>query len=134
MKKKVVNREVSPSLVLGIFFGGVLFLGASVPSFYADAKLREAISSRSAEKLYEAAMQFPLDSNRINFIATRISENGINEQSVELIRVGLEKFPDDYGLLYSQFQISAPDSDMRREIGKRLHAADPFNPTFFEFK
>jgi O-antigen ligase len=134
MKKEVNKREVPPSLVLGIFFGGVLFLGMSVPSFYADAKLREATSTSSVEKMFAAVKQFPLDSNRINFIAARISENGINEQSVELVRIGLEKFPNDFGLLYSQFQISIPDSDEQKAIGKRLHTADPFNPAFFKFK
>jgi hypothetical protein len=84
--------------------------------------------------MFAAVKQFPLDSNRINFIAARISENGINEQSVELVRIGLEKFPNDFGLLYSQFQISIPDSDEQKAIGKRLHTADPFNPAFFKFK
>lgn len=134
LKKRVSNRELPASLVLGVFFGGILFLGAAMPNFYADAKLRQAISSGSFEKLFDAAKQFPLDSNRINYVASKISQDGISEQSVELIRIGLEKFPNDYGLLYSQFQISVPDSDEQRAIGKRLHSADPYNPDYFKFK
>jgi O-antigen ligase len=134
IQKKVLNREVPASMALGIFFGGVLLFSAALPSFYADAKLRQAISVGSAEKLYLAAKQFPLDSNRINYLASKISQGGINEQSVELIRIGLDKFPEDYGLLYSQFQISIPESDEQKAIGKRLHSADPYNPAYFEFK
>ena len=105
-----------------------------MPSFYADAKLRQALWSGSFEKLFAAANQFPMDSNRINFVASKISEKGIDQQSVDIIRIGLEKFPYDYGLLYSQFQISVPDSAEQRAIGKRLHNADPYNPAYFNFK
>jgi hypothetical protein len=134
LRKKVASREVPASLVLGIFFGGVLLFSAAVPSFYADLKLREATTSSSVEKLYLAAKQFPLDSNRINYLASKISQGGINEQSVELIRIGLKKFPDDYGLLFSQFQISVPDSKEQKILGKKLHLADPYNPAYFKFK
>ena len=134
LKKSAASRELPASLVLGIFFGGILLFGATVPSFYADLKLREATTSESAEKLYLAAKQFPLDSNRINYIASKISQGGINEQSVELIRIGLKKFPEDYGLLFSQFQISVPESDEQKAIGKRLYLADPYNPAYSKFK
>jgi len=134
LKKKANNSEIPASLVLGIFFGGLLFLGAATPSFYADAKLRQALWSGSSEKLFAAANQFPMDSNRINFVASKTTENGINQQSVDMIRVGLKKFPYDYGLLYSQFQVSVPNSAEQRAIGKRLHSADPYNPAHFKFK
>jgi O-antigen ligase len=134
LKKRTTNSEVPASLVLGVFFGGLLFVGAAIPSFYADAKLRQAVGVGSSEKLFAAANQFPKDSNRINFVASKISEEGINQQSVDIIRIGLEKFPYDYGLLYSQFQVSVPDSAEQIAIGKRLHSADPHNPAHFEFK
>lgn len=134
LKRKASNSEIPASLVLGVFFGGLLFLGVAMPSFYADAKLRQALSSGSFEKLFAAANQFPMDSNRINFVASKTTENGINQQSVDIIRVGLEKFPYDYGLLYSQFQVSIPNSAEQRAIGKRLHSADPYNPAHFKFK
>lgn len=134
LKKRESVREVPATLVLGIFFGGLLFLGAAMPSFYADAKLRQAVSTGSSEKLVLVAKQFPMDSNRINYVASVISQEGINQQSVELIKIGLEKFPNDYGLLYSQFQISPPDSAEQKAIGKRLNNADPYNPAYFEFK
>jgi O-antigen ligase len=134
LKKRATNSEIPASLVLGIFFGGLLFFGAAIPSFYADAKLRQALGSGSFEKLFAVANQFPLDSNRINFVASKISEKGIDQQSVDIIRIGLEKFPYDYGLLFSQFRISVPDSAEQRAIGKRLHSADPYNPAYFNFK
>jgi O-antigen ligase len=133
-KKRATNSEIPASLVLGVFFGGLLFLGMAIPSFYADAKLRQALWSGSFEKLIAAANQFPLDSNRINFVASKTTENGINQQSVDIIRIGLKKFPYDYGLLYSQFQVSVPDSAEQKVIGKRLHSADPYNPAHFKFK
>jgi O-antigen ligase len=133
--KKLSNaKEVPASIALGTFVGGAVFLLAAAPNFYADAELRQATSSGSAEKLYLAAKQFPLDANRINYLASKISKDGINEQSVELVRMGVSKFPNDYGLLYSNFQISVPDSKEKIEFGKRLHEADPFNPAFFEFR
>jgi hypothetical protein len=134
LKKKASNSEIPASLVLVVFFSGLLFLGVAMPSFYADAKLRQALGSGSFEKLFAAANQFPMDANRSNFVASKISENGINQQSVDIIRIGLQKFPYDYGLLYSQFQVSVPDSADQRAIGKRLHSADPYNPAHFEFK
>lgn len=134
LKRRASNREIPASLVLGVFMGGLLFFGVSVPSFYADAKLRQALSSGSFEKLFGAAQQFPLDSNRMNFVASKISGEGISQQSVEIVRIGVKKFPNDYALLFSQFQISVPGSAEQRAIGKRLHMADPYNPAHFEFK
>jgi O-antigen ligase len=134
LKKRATNSEIPASLVLGIFFGGLLFLGVAMPSFYADAKLRQALWSGSFEKSFTTVNNFPMDSNRMNFVASKISEKGIDQQSVDIIRIGLEKFPYDYGLLFSQFQISVPDSAEQRAIGKRLHSADPYNPAHFNFK
>jgi O-antigen ligase len=133
-KKPVVSPQVPARIALGNFLGGIVFLLLAAPSFYADAKLRQAVFSNSAEKLFSAAQQFPLDSNRINYVAAKISQDGINEQTVALIRIGLEKFPNSYDLLFSQFQIYATGSPEKREIGKRLHLADPFNPAFDEYK
>jgi O-antigen ligase len=127
-------KEVPASIALGTFITGFLFLVVSFPSFYADAQLRSAISSGSIETIYSAATRFPQDSNRMNFLASEISRNGINQQSVELIKIGLLKFPNDYGLLYSQYQISVPGSEEQRIIGSRLHKADPYNPAYFEFR
>jgi hypothetical protein len=88
------------------------------------------MASGEVEKLYLSAQKFPLDPNRINFVASKISQGEINEQTVTLIRLGLAKYPYDFGLLYSQFQLSPDDSLEKIEIGKRLYAADPFNPSF----
>ena len=134
VKKHSNTKEVPASIALGTIVGGAVFLLAAAPNFYADAKLRQATSSGSVEKLYLAAKQFPLDANRINYLASIISKDGINEQSVELVRIGLSKFPNDYGLLYSNFQISAPGSKEKIAFGKQLNKADPFNPAFFEFR
>jgi O-antigen ligase len=133
-KKPALNKEVPAGIALGNFLGGMVFLLFASPGFYADAVLRQATFSDSAEKLFLAAQQFPLDSNRLNYVAAQISKGGINEQSVSLVRIGLEKFPNNFDLLFSQFQISAPESPEKKEIGKRLHLADPFNPAFDEYK
>ena len=133
-KKQAVSQQVPARIALGNFLGGMVFLLLAAPNFYADAMLRQAVFSNSPEKLFTAAQQFPIDSNRINYVASKISQGGINEQTVKLIRIGLEKSPDSYDLLLSQFQIYAPGSPEKREIGKRLHLADPFNPTYFEYR
>jgi O-antigen ligase len=127
-------KEVPAYIALGTFLSGLLFLAISMPSFYADAQLRNSIESGSNDAIYLAATRFPQDSNRMNFLASEISRNGINQQSVDLVKIGLEKFPNDYGLLFSQFQISGPSSPEYQEIGNRLHQADPYNPAYFEFR
>ena len=133
-KKKIESKEIPVGVALGSFIGGMIFFLASSPSLYADAVLRQAMTVGSSERLYLAAKTFPLDANRLNYVASKISRDGISEQTVELIDLGLRKFPNDYGLLYSQFQISAPGSEEQKAIGKRLHLADPYNPAFFKFK
>lgn len=133
-KKTSIAKEVPASIALGNFAGGLVFLLLAFPSFYTDAVMRQGIVSRSAEKLFLAAKQFPLDSNRINYIASRISQGGINEQQVTLINIGLQKFPYNYDLLFSKFQIAVPESPEKGALGKKLHAADPFNPAFFEYR
>ena len=133
-KKKIESKEIPAGVALGSFIGGLIFFLASSPSLYADAVLRQAMTVGSAERLYLAAKTFPLDANRLNYVASKISRDGISEQTVELIDLGLRKFPNDYGLLYSQFQISVPGSEEQKAIGKRLHLADPYNPAYFKFK
>ena len=134
VKKASEGKEVTAGIALGNFAGGMVFLLLASPNFYADVALRQGLTSNSEEKLFAAAKLFPLDSNRINFVASKLSQDGINEQSVSLIRIGLDKFPNNFDLLFSQFQIYAPGSPEKREIGKRLHLADPFNPTYFEYR
>ena len=133
-KKKEISKEVPAGIALGAFLGGFTFLAISLPAFYADASLRQAIKLNSVENFIKVSSQFPQDSNRINFIGSRISQGEINGQVVMLVNKGLHKFPHDYGLLFSKLQISPPNSEERKAIGKRLHNADPFNPAFFEFK
>jgi len=133
-KKTIQTKELSASISLGLIAGGVAFFILSVPSFYADASLRKAIESNSIDEYVKVANQFPIDANRLNYIASRITIGGINEQSVSLVRMGLEKFPFDYGLLNSQYLISGQDSEESKAIGRRLHLADPFNPEYVKFK
>jgi len=130
IEKEKSKKEVSAAVVLGTFVGALSLFFLAVPSFYADAHLRQSMASGEVEKLYLSAQKFPLDPNRINFVASKISQGEINEQTVTLIRLGLAKYPYDFGLLYSQFQLSPDDSLEKIEIGKRLYAADPFNPSF----
>jgi len=134
MERVKDGKEVPAGVVLGTFLGALPLLILSAPSFYADAQLRQSMASGVAEKLYLSAQKFPLDPNRINFVASKISQGEINEQTVSLIRVGLAKYPHDFGLLYSQFQLSPTNSREKIEIGKRLHAADPFNPAFIDYQ
>jgi len=133
-KKKIQTKELSAGVTLGIIVGGVAFFILAVPSFYADASLRNAVKNNSIDEYVKVANQFPIDSNRLNFIASRITIDGINEQSVTLVRMGLEKFPFDYGLLNSQYLISGQDSEEGKAIGRRLNLADPFNPDYVKFK
>ena len=119
---------------MGTFLGGLIFLAISIPAFFADVSLRQAIKLNSQENFMKVFRQFPMDSNRINFIGSRISQEEINEQVLTLVNEGLNKFPYDYGLLFSKFQVSEPNSEEWKEIGKRLHDADPLNPAYFEFK
>ncbi|NQW57629.1 MAG: O-antigen ligase family protein [Polynucleobacter sp.] len=133
-KKTTQTKEIAAGISLGIIAGGVAFFILAIPSFYADASLRKAIKSNSIDDYVEVANQFPVDSARINYIASRITIDGINEQAVTLVRIGLQKFPLDYGLMNSQYLISAEDSEEYKAIGKKLHLADPFNPAYFKFK
>jgi O-antigen ligase len=133
-KKTIQTKELSAGISLGIIAGGVAFFILAIPSFYADASLRKAIKSNSIDDYVKVANQFPVDSARINYIASRITIDGINEQAVTLVRMGLQKFPIDYGLMNSQYLISAQDSEEHKAIGKRLHLADPFNPAYFKFR
>jgi O-antigen ligase len=133
-KKKIKSSEVPAGIVVSTFMFGAVFFALAVPSFYADVVLRSAVKSNSPERMYASGTQFPVDSNRINFLASRLSGGGITEQSVSLVRLGIAKFPNDYGMLFSMFQLSAPNSSDRNKYGRKLHLADPYNPAFFEFK
>jgi O-antigen ligase len=133
-KEKEKVSEVPASVALATFALVFISFAISAPSFYADAKLRQSISSGSNDLIYEAATQYPLDSNRINFLAAEITKGGINQQGVDLVRLGIKKYPYDYGLNFSEFQLSIPGSKEQITFGRKLHQLDPHNPAYFKYK
>jgi len=133
-KRSKNSKEVPAGLVLSIFISSATSFLVAVPIFYGDAKLRQALGDKSNEKIYDAVTVWPLDTNRVVYAAAQISPNGVNQQSVDLIDIGLNRFPYDYGLLYSKFTLSPPDSLERKELGQRLNQSDPLNPLYFEFR
>jgi len=133
--KKIKNlKEIPAGLALSIFISSTTFFLIAVPIFYGDAKLRQALGNKSTEEVFRAVTLWPLDTQRIVYAASEISKGGINQQSVDLINIGLNKFPFDYGLLFSKFSLTASDSVERAELGKRLNEMDPLNPLYLEYK
>lgn len=134
LKKNFKSAEVPASTALGSFLGAAIFLAIALPSFYADVNLRNAVRSNDAQRILQVGLQFPADSNRLNFLSYKLSEGGITEQSVTLVKLGHSKFPNDYGLLLSMFKLSPADSAESKFYGKKLHLADPFNPLYLDYK
>ena len=134
LKKSKVSKEVSAGLALSIFVGSTTFFLIALPVFYGDAKLRQALGNKSNEEVFRAATLWPLDTNRVVYAAVQISPDGVNQQTVDLVNLGLNRFPFDYGLLYSKFTLTEPDSPEHAELGRRLNQIDPLNPLYLEFK
>jgi O-antigen ligase len=104
-----------------------LLLGlASFPPFLSSVQFYSTLKTGNVQEIISSAHLFPSDLNRYIYVATTMKNNGLDGEAYEVIKEGLQLFPDSFELwrldseLPSNYQVGAPFLQMKR--------LDPLNP------
>ena len=136
-KKNRFQRDVGSTIpagtLLSLYAAALIGFMIAIPPFLADVQLRQAIKSNDKERLFSAAVRWPMDSSRTNYVLTRSLPQGqeVTESMVKLAIIAGKKFPEDYAATFAIYQLSADGSEQRSRYKVKLHRLDPLNPEFF---
>lgn len=131
--QKDVGSTIPAGTLLSLYAAGLIGFMIAIPPFLADVQLRQAIKSNDKERLFSAAVRWPMDSSRTNYVLTRSLPQGqeVTESMVKLAIIAGKKFPEDYAATFAIYQLSADGSEQRSRYKVKLHRLDPLNPEFF---
>jgi O-antigen ligase len=106
-----------------------LFLGLStIPTFVSSVYFYSSLKSGNPLTIKNSALIFPDDLGRYVYVVTALQSNGFGVDAREILRIGVEKFPDSFDLwrLYSNLTIATQGEVAKARLEmKRL---DPNNP------
>lgn len=131
--QKDVGSTIPAGTLLSLYAAALIGFMIAIPPFLADVQLRQAIKSNDKERLFSAAVRWPMDSSRTNYVLTRSLPQGqeVTESMVKLAIIAGKKFPEDYAATFAIYQLSADGSEQRSRYKVKLHRLDPLNPEFF---
>ena len=118
------------SVLLATIALSVIFCAVATPPFLADAQLRQALNSKSFEKILNNAEQWPKESYRTNYVLVKLASGGFDERLFKLAYDATLRFSQDYPSWYAWYQINASNPEVASRITAKLHELDPFNPEF----
>jgi len=120
------NRNL---LLVRPIIGLVLFLGAfTTPTFISSVKFYSSLKTGDPVVIKNSAFLFPDDLNRYIYVASALKNNQFEIDSRDVIRIGVEKFPDSFELwrLYSSLTIATYNEI--RTSKSEMKRLDPNNP------
>lgn len=91
-----ISSQKSGSMFLAPTLGFIVGILIAFPPFAADAGWRNALKSGNAQSVYDAALKWPLDTYRMNNIASALAENKLEPQALEIIRKSVEFNPNSF--------------------------------------
>jgi len=91
-----VSSKKSETMVLAPALGFMVGILVAFPPFAADAAWRSALQSGNAQSVFDAALQWPLDTFRMNSLASTLAENKLEPQALEIIRKSVEINPNSF--------------------------------------
>ena len=130
IKKKPELQEVSAILILTLLLGSSLGGLVAAPSFIADTKLRNALRTQDLEKFYSVGLLWPMDVTRTNQALVNIGKREISNNTINLALSSVKKFPAEFPMYFTVWQLSSTDSKQKAVYAKKLHTLDPHNPEF----
>jgi O-antigen ligase len=102
-----------------------IFVFVAVMPLYADGKLLSSIKSRDLDRVYAAAVGFPLEVARVNFVTQAFSQNQLPELALKSAKFGVEEFPNNYDAWDLLRQVTNLESDRELAI-QNMKRLDPF--------
>lgn len=130
VRRKQERQEISAILVLTLALGSTLGGLVAAPSFFADTKLRNALGTQDLKKFYSVGLLWPMDSTRTNQALVNMGRREISNDTINLALSSVKKFPAEFPVYFTVWQLSSADSKQKLIYAKKLHTLDPYNPEF----
>ena len=102
-----------------------VFVFIAVLPLYADGKLLSSLKSGDVERVYAAAVGFPLEVARVNYVTQAFSQNQLPELALKSAKFGVEEFPNNYDAWDLLRQVTNLESDRELAI-QNMKRLDPF--------
>lgn len=102
-----------------------IFVFIAVLPLYADGKLLSSLNSGDVERVYAAAVGFPLEVARVNYVTQAFSQNQLPELSLKSAKFGVKEFPNNYDAWDLLRQVTNLESDRELAI-QNMKRLDPF--------
>jgi hypothetical protein len=125
-KQKVVS--VHPRTVVGIFVGALIGMGVSIPSLASSMNYITILKSGNLENIQNATNSWPPNLAHQLQTAAVFKDASFNEQSLEVTRSLLSRYPDSYRGW--EILASLPNADEKEVLKAKaqMKRLDPFNP------
>lgn len=111
-------------LFVGTLIGGLL----AGPIIFSSMQYRSALLKADAIQIIAAANNWPRSAEVLNYTATILFSNNLQEQGNELIVSGIREFPNSYDLWHNKMNYRWITDNEKSEIRAQLHRLDPLNP------
>ena len=133
VKGSKMNSTTTSGMVYPKFANIILVLtfslgSSTIPSFVSSVYFYSSLKSGNPINIKNSALVFPDDLSRYVYVVTALQTNGFEVDAREILRIGVEKFPDSFDLwrLYSSLSIATQSEITKAKLEmKRL---DPNNP------
>ena len=130
-KQKVRKAEFisakGSSITLAPVLGFIVGILIAVPPFAADVAWRSAVKSGNAETVYNAAIKWPIDTYRLNSIASTFAQNNLEIQALELVRKNIELNPNSYDAWRIYASIPSATVGEKAKATEMMRKLDPLN-------
>jgi O-antigen ligase len=123
-KSKATKKVTQDPSVLRLVTTTLSVIIAVMP-LYADGKLLSSVKSGNVERVYAAAIGFPLEVARVNYVTQAFSQNQLPELALKSAKFGVQEFPDNYDAWDLLRQVTNLDSDRELAI-QNMKRLDPF--------
>jgi O-antigen ligase len=131
-RKAAKSKKDAPQLVgaqglLSTVGFAVLGFAIAVQPLLSDANYFSALGKREITTIDAAARKWPTNPVRLGDAATLFSNNGFTDQSIEMAKYAIEKYPDSYVSWYVYYTTPGLSAVEKDKALKKLRAFDPLN-------
>ena len=128
MVKDVALAKVSPQTFIAMISGLVIGAILGLPPVVASSQYLSAGKSKDAKQVQEAAYIWPVSAYPMAQIAITLANNNLQAEALNILKVGVVKFPDEYSMwrLLSEIQNATPEQ--KAEAKAQMKRLDPNNP------
>ena len=122
---RIVNR--SPIFIsTGVLLGVLLVL----PALRADFSWRAAQNSTSANRLIDSGKSWPINEFKLSRIVIALYESNLNNQALELVRIGNKEFPRSSGMWQFLYYMPGSTQIEKNLAIRKIQELDPNNGNF----